>query len=184
MTGPRCVFSRDTSTRGAAIGYGTREGEWWRSRGTMFFSTTACPRPLSANSAAAGRRQTARSTSSRADPEVPTPRNPSVSFQPPATKQVAPPSGMPADAQEPAPQERIFLCLRGRLTEGQDAHPARTPGQLPSAIESADEAELDSDDKANAPMRPTYTTSRMYRTSSQGQLALASSTTEAAQCLS
>ena len=64
------------------------------------FFDDGLPPPTQPNSTSAGRRRIARSTSSRANAEAPTPRNASVSFQPPATKQAAPPSGMPADAPE------------------------------------------------------------------------------------
>ena len=45
--------------------------------------------------------------------EVLTPVNASAPSQSPATTQAAPPSGMTADAPEPVPQERIFICLPG-----------------------------------------------------------------------
>ena len=100
--------------------------------------------------------------------KVATPQNASAPFQPSATTQATPPSGTPTGAPQPAPQECITIRLPGRLIERQDAHPARTPGEFPSAIEPVDDqAELGSDDGANAPMRPTHDVSYLP-TSPQG----------------
>ena len=88
--------------------------------------------------------------------EAPTPQNASVPFQLPATTQQR--RGCPTvrNARQRHRNPGLQDRLPGRLTAKQPRASHANPPVSYQALESVDEAELDSDDEANAPMHPTH----------------------------